>query len=44
MLVTHGYIDQLVRWLREHDQDARPLKTLYRGEGAAEEAEEELES
>ncbi len=41
VLVTHGYIDPLVRYLREHDQNAQPLRTIYRGEGAAEEEEPE---
>jgi putative mRNA 3-end processing factor len=33
VLVTHGSIAPLVRWLVERGLDARPLETLYRGEG-----------
>jgi len=32
VLVTHGSVGPLVRWLGERGRDARPLKTLYRGE------------
>ncbi len=42
VLVTHGSIAPLVRWLRERGRDARPLETFFRGEeGEAEEEESE---
>ncbi len=31
--VTHGYIDELVRWLNERGQFALPLKMNFHGEG-----------
>jgi putative mRNA 3-end processing factor len=32
VLVTHGFVDPLVGWLREHRVDAGPLHTEFRGE------------
>lgn len=37
--VTHGSSDVLVRWLKEEGRDARPLKTLFRGEAMDAESE-----
>jgi putative mRNA 3-end processing factor len=42
--VTHGYIDEFVRWLRERGTDARPLYTHYRSDAAEIDVEEKLES
>jgi putative mRNA 3-end processing factor len=39
--VTHGFIPELVRWLRENDIDAHPLKTRFVGDDAPELADEE---
>lgn len=39
--VTHGFIPELVRWLRENDIDAHPLKTKFVGDDAPELADEE---
>ena len=36
VLVTHGYRDELTRWLLENGRDALPLSTRYEGEGGAE--------
>ena len=36
VFVTHGFIDELVRWLNENDINAKPLKTQYVGEEATE--------
>jgi putative mRNA 3-end processing factor len=33
--VTHGYRDELVRWLVENGQLARALNTLFEGEDGA---------
>lgn len=33
VLVTHGQSDAIVRYLRENEINASPLKTLYEGEG-----------
>lgn len=35
ILVTHGYAEELSRYLRDQGLDARALKTLYEGEGDA---------
>jgi putative mRNA 3-end processing factor len=35
VLVTHGYVDVLVRWLRELGQNAEPLLTPFTGEEGA---------
>lgn len=32
VLVTHGYVATLVRWLRDQGTDAQPLQTEYAGE------------
>ena len=32
VLVTHGYRESLVRWLTEHDVDARMVATAWKGE------------
>jgi len=41
VLVTHGYVDPLVRYLREErGLDAAPLATPFEGDGAEEEPEE----
>ncbi len=32
VLVTHGFVDPLVRWLRESGRQADPLHTEFRGE------------
>jgi len=32
--VTHGYRDELVRWLRDNGQDARAIETRFQGETA----------
>ena len=37
--VTHGYRDELVRWLVERGRSAEAIATEYRGEGGAEGAE-----
>ncbi len=36
VLVTHGQVPTLVRWLREHGRDAAPLLTEYGGDEDAE--------
>ena len=33
--VTHGFSEELVRWLNESGTNAKPLKTEYHGEGDA---------
>jgi putative mRNA 3-end processing factor len=33
--VTHGFSEELVRWLNENGTNAKPLKTEYHGEGDA---------
>jgi hypothetical protein len=38
------FIPELVRWLRENDIDAHPLKTKFVGDDAPELADEESES
>lgn len=38
--VTHGYRDELVRWLTERGQPARALETRYEGEAGAAPADE----
>ncbi len=37
VFVTHGFIDELVRWLNENDINAKPLKTQYVGENDSDE-------
>jgi putative mRNA 3-end processing factor len=37
--VTHGYTTQLVRWLREHGQEAAAIETRFEGEIENEEAQ-----
>jgi putative mRNA 3-end processing factor len=32
VFVTHGFIDELVRWLNEDGTNARPLQTQFVGE------------
>ena len=32
VLVTHGYRDELTRWLREHGRDAEAVETRFEGE------------
>lgn len=34
--VTHGYRDELVRWLRERGRTARAVETRFEGEAGAE--------
>ena len=41
--VTHGFVDELVRWLRETGTDAHPLKTQFVGDDDADLSEEESE-
>ena len=41
--VTHGFITELVRWLRENGVDAHPLKTKFVGDDAPELSDEENE-
>ena len=38
VFVTHGFIDELVRWLNENNINAKPLKANYFGEGDFDEA------
>jgi len=33
VFVTHGFIDELVRWLNETGTNAKPLQTQFVGEG-----------
>ena len=37
--VTHGYRDELVRWLAERGQSARAVETRFEGEAGAEVAD-----
>jgi putative mRNA 3-end processing factor len=37
VLATHGYVDVLVRWLREQGLDAKALATPYRGDALGDE-------
>ena len=39
--VTHGYRDELVRWLVERGQSARAVETRFEGEAGAETADSE---
>lgn len=39
--VTHGYRDELVRWLAEHGRSARAVETRFEGEAGAETADGE---
>ncbi|MEP6847543.1 MAG: DNA ligase-associated DEXH box helicase, partial [Acidobacteriota bacterium] len=41
--VTHGFVDELVRWLRETGTDAHPLKTQFVGDDVADLSDEESE-
>jgi putative mRNA 3-end processing factor len=34
--VTHGYMDELVHWLRDGGRSARKLETRFEGENGAE--------
>lgn len=34
VFVTHGFIEELVRWLNENRQNAKPLKAQYVGDEA----------
>jgi putative mRNA 3-end processing factor len=35
VLVTHGYVETVVRWLQEQGIDAQPLDTPFQGEDGA---------
>jgi putative mRNA 3-end processing factor len=37
VLATHGFVDPLVRLLRDRGLDAAPLATMFTGEGEADE-------
>ena len=37
IFVTHGFVEPLVRWLREKGLDARPMETRFEGEAGANE-------
>lgn len=39
VFVTHGFIDELVRWLKENGVNAKSLKTQYVGETGADDEE-----
>ena len=40
VFVTHGFIEELVRWLNENGQNAKPLKAQYVGDEGVFESEE----
>jgi putative mRNA 3-end processing factor len=42
--VTHGFAQEMVRWLNENGMNALPLKTQFLGDGAGDMADEEIEA
>ena len=35
VFVTHGFVEPMVRWLRERGYDAHPMETHFEGEAGA---------